>query len=273
MDDLDTLDVLVSEDRDRGDAEPQPHDARLARRSARRELAQDLDVALDDVRGGLELGRARRIELELGGVDDDVRSCELAQLAQLGGGPRRLHGPSTPEHDDLADAGRDDRVDRRVRRVGRRELLRGQREHARDVERDVAVPDHDCALVREVERRGAGSPDGRCTRRRARSRPTSRGDPRRGSRASGRSASRRRRSPRRTREVSSSCVTSRPTSTLPRKRKPGRAAIFSNARETVFSCGWSGATPSRTRPHGVGRRSIMSTSTTGSSLASSGPAA
>ncbi len=61
-------------------------------------------------------------------------------------------------------------------------------------------------------------------------------------------------------------MTSRPTSTFPRKRKPGRAAIFSNARETVLSCGWSGATPSRTSPHGVGSRSIMSTSTAGSSL-------
>ncbi len=74
-------------------------------------------------------------------------------------------------------------------------------------------------------------------------------------------------------DASSSCDTSRPTSTLPRKRKPGRAAIFSNAFDTVLSCGWSGATPSRTRPHGVGSRSIMSTSTVGSSLARSGPAA
>ena len=32
------------------------------------------------------------------------------------------------------------------------ELLAGQREHAGDVERDVAVPDHDRALAREVER-------------------------------------------------------------------------------------------------------------------------
>ena len=46
---------------------------------------------------------------------------------------------------------------------------------------------------------------------------------------------------------------------------PGRAAIFSNARETSFSFGWSGATPSRTSPHGVGSRSIMSTCHLGSS--------
>ena len=40
-----------------------------------------------------------------------------------------------------------------------------------------------------------------------------------------------------------------------------RAAILSNARETALMFGWSGATPSRTSPHGVGSRSIMSTST------------
>src|SRR6478609_2628728 len=56
------------------------------------------------------------------------------------------------------------------------------------------------------------------------------------------------------RRTSSSCWRSRPTSTLPRKRKPGWSAIRSKARETDFSFGWSGATPSRTSPHGVVRR-------------------
>jgi hypothetical protein len=68
-------------------------------------------------------------------------------------------------------------------------------------------------------------------------------------------------------------VTSRPTSTFPKNRNPGCAAIFSKARDTALMFGWSGATPSRTSPHGVGRRSIMSTSTGGSSLARSAPAA
>ena len=45
-------------------------------------------------------------------------------------------------------------------------------------------------------------------------------------------------------------LTSRPTSTLPKKRKPGSFAIFSNTRETALIFGWSGATPRRTRPHG-----------------------
>ena len=47
--------------------------------------------------------------------------------------------------------GGDDRLDRGVGRVGRRELLGRQREHPRDVDRDVPVPDHDRALAREVE--------------------------------------------------------------------------------------------------------------------------
>ena len=118
---------------------------------ARGELAQDLEVALHEVRRPLELGVARRIELELGRVDDDVRARQLAHLAELGGRPRRLHRPAAPEDDDLADPRADDRLDRRVRRVGRRELLLRQSQHARDVERDVPVADHDRALRREIE--------------------------------------------------------------------------------------------------------------------------
>ena len=223
--------------------------------------AEDLHVALHDVRGGLELGLAGRIEVELGRVDERRRrrrdrpsSPSSSSVHAACTGPRRPRTTISRMPDG------DDRLDRRVGRVGGRELLGGQREHARDVERDVPVPDHDRPLVRTGRRRAAGSRGGRCTRRRARSRPTSPAGLRRGSRAACRTASRPHRRPRRRARASSSCPTSRPTSTLPRKRKPGRAAIFSKARETVLSCGWSGATPSRTRPHGVGRRSIMSTS-------------
>ena len=99
--------------------------------------------------------------------------------------------------------------------------------------------------------RAPGSRGGRCTRRRTRSRSTSRAGPRRGSRV--------RRGLRADRvhdgvvgASRSACSTSRPTSTLPKNRKPGRWAMRSKARETSFSFGWSGATPSRTRPQASG---------------------
>ena len=60
-------------------------------------------------------------------------------------------GPAAADHHDLPQPRADDRVDRLVRRVRRRELLGGQRQHADAVDGDVAVPDHDRALVREVE--------------------------------------------------------------------------------------------------------------------------
>ena len=65
--------------------------------------------------------------------------------------PRGLHRPTTTHDEDLADACGVDRVDRGVGRVCRRELLRREGEHPGDVEGDVAVPDHDGPLVREVE--------------------------------------------------------------------------------------------------------------------------
>ena len=116
---------------------------------------------------------------------------------------------------------RDDRLDRRVGRVGRRQLVAGQREHARDVDGDVPVPDHDRALAREVElellevgmavvpgdERGRGPGAGQVLA----------GDPEPavGLRADRVDDARRRAAP------SSAGLTSRPTSTLPKKRKPG----------------------------------------------------
>ena len=81
-----------------------------------------------------------------------------------------------------------------------------QREHPGDVERDVAVADHDRSLVREVELevlevRVAVVPGDELAWP-----PTSRAGPRRGSRAGGRSARRPRRRPRRRAARSSSCV-------------------------------------------------------------------
>ena len=48
---------------------------------------------------------------------------------------------------------------------------------------------------------------------------------------------------------------SSPTATPPKKRKPSLRAVFSYMRVTLLIFGWSGATPKRTRPNGVGSRS------------------
>jgi hypothetical protein len=115
------------------------------------EPAQHLDVATDDRRRGLELGLAGRVELEFGGVDDDVRALELAELLQLRRRPRRLHGPASPDDEDLLDPGRHDRLDRGIGRVRLLELAARERQHPGDVERDVPVPDDDRTPPREVE--------------------------------------------------------------------------------------------------------------------------
>ena len=71
----------------------------LALRLARGVVAQDLDVALRGGVGGVGLqpGRAVLVELDLGGVDDDVRARQLAQLAQLGVGERGLRRAAAAE--------------------------------------------------------------------------------------------------------------------------------------------------------------------------------
>ena len=125
--------------------------ARLARRGAGGVVAEVGDVSLDGRRRGLELGCARRVQLEVGRIDDDVGACELAQLADLDRRPCRLYRPAAADDENLADAGAVDRLDRGVGGVGRRQLLGRQGEHARDVERDVPVSDHHRALVRKVE--------------------------------------------------------------------------------------------------------------------------
>src|SRR5207248_608126 len=51
----------------------------------------------------------------------------------------------------LTDTGAREGVDGCVGRVRRRELLRRQGEHSRDVDGDVAVPDHHRTLARQVE--------------------------------------------------------------------------------------------------------------------------
>ena len=150
-----------------------------------------------DVGRRLELGLARRVELSSAGstrTSAPARSPSSWSSVDVHGG---LDGAAPAEDDDLLDARRRDRLDRSVGGVRGRELLARQREHPRDVERDVAVADHDRPLVRRGRTAGPGSPGGRCTRRRTRSPARSPAGPRPGCRGGGRSARRPRRPPRR----------------------------------------------------------------------------
>ena len=146
-----------------------------------------------------------------------------------------------------------------------------EREHPRDVERDVPDPDHDRPLDVEVELElleiGMAVVPGDELRGRPRAGQVLAGDaePAVGLRADG---------------VDDGVVQAHEVLVVEvaadldvaEEAEAGLSAIRSNARETVFSFGWSGATPSRTSPHGVGRRSIMSTSA-GGSADSNAPAA
>ena len=126
---------------------------RFALRRALGELAQGLDV---DAGGlvdlvGLEEGGARRVQLDLGRVDDHVGVLHLPQLPDLRVGEGGLHRPAAAEDDDLADLLRVEQLDRVVGGVGLAQLVVGQRQHPGDVHRHVAVADHHGALAGEVE--------------------------------------------------------------------------------------------------------------------------
>jgi hypothetical protein len=98
-----------------------------------------------------ERGLARLVQHEVLRLDHEVGSGQLRQLDELGIRERRLHGPAASEHQDLADAGAQNRVDGGVGRVGGANLLVGQGQHAGHVHGHVAVPDYDGPLAGEVE--------------------------------------------------------------------------------------------------------------------------
>ena len=149
--DLDALDLLLTEDRHWRDTKAEANRARLSSRLAGCEVAEHVDVPPNERRRGLELGGARRVQLELGGVDDDVGFGELPELRQLGRGPRRLDRATPAEHDDLANAGARDRLDRRIGGIRAGELVPREREHPRHVESDVPVPDDHGTFDGKVE--------------------------------------------------------------------------------------------------------------------------
>ena len=184
-----------------------------------------------------------------------------AQLAQLGAGERGLRGPAPAEHDDLLDPALAQRLERVVGDVGARELVGAEREHARHVGRDVAVADHHRARRPRGRTRGRGSRGGRCTRRRTRWRPGCRAGPRPGCRATCRSARRSRRRRPCSAPSARRARCRRPTSTLPKKRQPRASVCASKVSSRRLISWWSGATPARSSPHGVGSRSNRSIST------------
>ena len=83
-----------------------------------------------------------------------IRSAPASSVSSTSSGLVKAAwtGPRRPSTRISRTPDSDDRRDRLVRGVGRGELLGSEREHAGDVDRDVAVADHDDPLAGEVER-------------------------------------------------------------------------------------------------------------------------
>src|SRR5215218_7165890 len=151
--DPDALHPVLAEDLDRRDEEAQHDPAGLSGRLAAGVTGQDLDVLLRRHAGLVALDErlAEWVERDVARVDEHVSVGHLAQLQQLRIGERNLRWPAPPEHHDLLHLRLGEHVEGVVGHVGRGELVARQREHARDIGGNVAVPDHDGALMREVE--------------------------------------------------------------------------------------------------------------------------
>ncbi|CAB4881626.1 unannotated protein [freshwater metagenome] len=148
------LDAFAAEDLDRRRQEAQHDPPAMAMRRPHGVVANQLDVVAGRAVGGIarEPGDGGRVEIHIGGIDDDVGILELTQLAQLGRRVRRLGRAAASEQDDLLDPGAGECRDRRVRRIGDRQLLLGQHQHPRDVDGHVAVADYDGTRTGELER-------------------------------------------------------------------------------------------------------------------------
>ena len=143
-DELDGLDLRLAVDGDRRMEEQEADHERLAGRLALGEVAQHLQVS-----PGVGVVFFRVLELDR--IDADVGPRQLTHLLQLLRRPGRLRRTAAPDDHDLPQGRDTDRLDSRLRGVGRRELLGCEREHARHVERNVPIPDHDSALHVQVE--------------------------------------------------------------------------------------------------------------------------
>ena len=110
----------------------------------RRALAPRLQHAVDhhDLLVAGDRGLRGFVVVEVLVVDDHVDVAQLAELAQLQRGELHLRGSAATEHVHVGDRARLQALVDVVRHLGGQQVLRVLREHARDVERDVAVADH-----------------------------------------------------------------------------------------------------------------------------------
>ena len=141
--------VGVAEQLDRGGEEAEADGDRLAGLRPRGVVLDDLDVAPAGLVGLLS---ATADSSSSSAADDlDVAALELAHLEQLGVRERGLERAAASEDRDLLDPARAQHLDRVVGGIGDLELGRRQREHPRDVDRDVARADDHHLLGLEVD--------------------------------------------------------------------------------------------------------------------------
>ena len=211
---------VVGEERDRREQEAQ-HDALampLAEAASRSRAGSRRCAAQVDVRSAL--GIVRRRAPARAPPASTITSASASSPSSSSSGFVKAACAGSAPADDRRPRGRwlaREHLERVVGGVGRRQLLGRQHEHARDVERDVAVADHHRALGREqVDLQVACGRGGRCTSRRTPSRHASRAALRPGCRAAGPTASRSRRRSRGSGASSSSRETCSPKVTLPK---------------------------------------------------------
>ena len=147
------LHLVVAEDLDRRGEEAQHQPLALAARRARGVFGDDLDVAPYSDVGliALEERAAQLVELDVGRVDDDVGVWSSPSSRSSGFVYAACAGPRRPSTTISSIRLCGERLERVIGDVGRAQLVVGQREHPRNVERDVAVADHDRARAAEVK--------------------------------------------------------------------------------------------------------------------------
>src|SRR5262247_1572068 len=124
----------------------------LAGRGLRCELAKDLDVLrADEVGFRLDLGEARRVELQIPRVDHRVAVGKLTEFLELLVGELRLRRAAPPDHVDVAHPARTQRFERVPRDIGASQLVDRLGEDARDVGGHVALADDHGDFLGQVE--------------------------------------------------------------------------------------------------------------------------